>query len=119
MARVNLRGRVALLNTVGSASIALHVRAGAYYHRPAGAGHEGLWVIQLMGGGWCTTGADCAARAVTHPVVMSSSALQVWLHVPVMLQIFPVLPISNLCNPRLKPAPQPANPPQTMDSEQP
>ena len=50
---------------------------GAYYHRPAAAGHEGLWVIQLMGGGWCTTGADCGARAITHPVVMSSSALQV------------------------------------------
>ena len=49
--------------------------AGAYYHRPASPGDEGKWVIQLMGGGWCINGLDCAGRAAKYPDIMSTAAL--------------------------------------------
>ena len=47
------------------AALCLDGSAGGFYFRPGQGAASSTWVVELEGGGWCTSLADCQSRAAT------------------------------------------------------
>jgi hypothetical protein len=48
-----------------AAALCLDGTAGGFYFRPGQGAASSTWVIELEGGGWCTSLSDCQSRAAT------------------------------------------------------